>query len=231
MSVSYGSVQQYREAGSWRSFTDEETEAQSQDSNSAPAASSRTGGGGGHQNGAEHVGLSHPPSGQVCHAPAGGGAPGLGTSGTTGLCPRQSLRATPHGARRGTGPGVAPGSRAGLGSLCSRSADTLCPPARGSACPGREAARGRPDRTGQDAGGAATSEPRRIPGRPARGPRRRGLPKLVKHRPVPAAAGGCRSGRKGHLAGPTTRLGHSSNTSCLGLRLGGPSGKKCQSLV
>lgn len=44
MSVSYGSVQQYREAGSWRSFTDEETEAQSQDSNSAPEASSRTGG-------------------------------------------------------------------------------------------------------------------------------------------------------------------------------------------
>lgn len=115
------------------------------------------------------MGLSHPPSGQVCHAAAGGGSPGLGTSGTTDLCPRQSLRAHPPRRPTGTGPGVAPGSREGLGSLCCRSADTWCPPARGSACPGREAARGRPDRTGRDAGGGATSEPRRIPGRPARG--------------------------------------------------------------
>ena len=38
---------------------------------------------------------------------------------------------------------------------------------------------------------------------------------------MPAAAGGCRSGRRGRLAGPSTRLGHSSNTSCLGLRLRG----------
>ena len=44
MSVSYGSMQKYLEAGSWPSFTDEETEAQSQDSNTALAASSRIGG-------------------------------------------------------------------------------------------------------------------------------------------------------------------------------------------
>ena len=44
MSVSYGSMRQYRRAGSWPSFIDEETEAQSQDSNTALAASSRIGG-------------------------------------------------------------------------------------------------------------------------------------------------------------------------------------------
>lgn len=89
--------------------------------------------------------------------------------GARGPGSRPSASAHPLGARTGAGPGVAPGPGAGLGSLCSRSADTWCPPARGPACPGREAAPGRPDRTGRDAGGAATSEPRRIPGRPAGG--------------------------------------------------------------
>lgn len=92
------------------------------------------------------------------------------------------------------------------------------PPARRPACPGREAAQGRPDRTGRDAGGAATSEPRQIPGRPAGGRGRRSFPKPCRA-PPPAGRRGllqvpekaASSTGRGASHGPTTPTGHSAD--------------------
>lgn len=99
----------------------------------------------------------------------------------------------------------------------SRSANTWCPPARGPACPGREAAPGRPDWTGRDAGGAATSKHRRIPGRPAQG-RGGGAPKTSRAPPPTGLCGLLQVPRRwpqaqawGASQVPTTPFSHSSN--------------------
>ena len=122
------------------------------------------------------------------------------------------FRAHPHGARRGQDPvwRQVPG----------RGSETWCPPARGSACLGREAAWGRPGRTGHDAGGDATSEPRRLRGRPARG--RGGGTSQSRSGPAPCRPPQVDAGPGEGAASrvPLPQISHSSNTSCLGLRLG-----------
>lgn len=136
-----------------------------------------------------------------------GGRP-LKPTNTAGVCHANDRRGSsgprnwnsgpiPAAPRRGRGPvwRQVPG---GAGSLCSSSADTWCPPSRprGRRARAGRLLAGRQDRTRRDAGGAATSKPHRIPGRPARG-RGGGAPaKPVGHRPLPATTGCCRSPRR-----------------------------------
>lgn len=94
------------------------------------------------------------------------------------------------------------------------------PPAGRRAWAGRPLG-GRPDRTGRDAGGATTSEPRRIPGRPARGRGGEASRSRWGTAPCRPPRADADPGEGGASRGPTTPISHSSNTACrcLGLRV------------